>query len=498
MSGALIYIRVSTDEQQKRNVANLPTQEKKCRDRCNHSGIPVLKVFKDEESARTADRPEFQKLLEYCKQHSGKVSHVVVADLSRFARNTGDQATAMARLENMRITLVSVDEPNIDKTAAGKLCANLLGAVNQFYSDSLSERVRYRMAEAVKSGRFVWRAPLGYRNVQNNGTKNLALDEERAPLIRKAFELLATGSYKPDAVLRAVNAMGLRTMRGNSLTPQSFSQMIRNPAYMGWIHSGENKVRGNFEAIVDEQTFATVQDVINGKRVPIPHRRDSEDFPLRGFVRCAKCDRPLTAGWAQGRAKKYARYWCYNRGCKYVGISREGLEGHFVQLLAMMQPTAELIAMLPQIAESNWKQRSKRIEDEQRALQNRLNENKALNLRAIEARIKSELSAEDLAKFKEANEKSIAEIEEQLNSLKSERFTMEQLMQDASRSIMNLAKTWLEADLARRQEIQTGLFPDGLRFHPDYLFFEPGNHTLKEAVSELLDVLVQDGRGERI
>lgn len=101
MSGALIYIRVSTDDQQKRNVANLPTQEKKCRDRCNHSGIPVLKVFKDEESARTADRPEFQKLLEYCQQHSGKVSHVVVADLSRFARNTGDQATAMARLENM-------------------------------------------------------------------------------------------------------------------------------------------------------------------------------------------------------------------------------------------------------------------------------------------------------------------------------------------------------------------------------------------------------------
>ena len=68
--------------------------------------------------------------------------------------------------------------------------------------------------------------------------------------------------------------------------------MIRNPVYMGWIHSGENKVKGNFEALVSEELFITVQDVLRGRRVPVPHRRVSEDFPLRGFVRCAKCDRP--------------------------------------------------------------------------------------------------------------------------------------------------------------------------------------------------------------
>jgi len=258
-------------------------------------------------------------------------------------------------------------------------------------------------------------------------------------------------------------------------------------------------VKGNFEALVSEELFITVQDVLNGKRVPVPHKRVSEDFPLRGFVRCAKCDRPLTASWAQGRGgKKYARYWCYNKACKRVGISREGLESHFVQLLAMMQPTAELIAKLPDIAKSNWEQRRKRIEDEKRTLQTRLNENKSLNLRAIEARIKGELSADDLEKFKEANDKSIADIKEQLNSLKAEQFTIEQLMADARRDIVNLAKTWLKADLARRQEIQTALFPDGLVFSPDFLFFEPRNHTLMQAVSELVTVLLQDGRGERI
>jgi hypothetical protein len=71
-------------------------------------------------------------------------------------------------------------------------------------------------------------------------------------------------------------------------------------------------------------------------------------------------------------------------------------------------------------------------------------------------------------------------------------------MADARRSIVNLAKTWLEADLARRQEIQTALFPDGLVFSPDSLFFEPRNHTLMQSVSELVTVLINDGRGERI
>ena len=81
-------------------------------------------------------------------------------------------------------------------------------------------------------------------------------------------------------------------------------------------------------------------------------------------------------------------------------------------------------------------------------------------------------------------------MEDQLNALQSESFTMEQLIADARRSIVNLAKTWLESDLARRQEVQTALFPDGLVFSPDSLFFEPRNHTLMQSVSELIDTLI--------
>lgn len=371
--------------------------------------------------------------------------------------------------------------------------------MNQFYSDVLSERVRYRMSEAVKAGRFVWRAPLGYKNQTKNGTKNLEIDEQRAPLIREGFELVATGSYRTQDILNKVNAMGLRTVRGNPLTAQSFSQMLRNPVYMGWIHSGKNKVKGNFETLVSEELFITVQDVLDGKRVPVPHKKVSEDFPLRGFVRCCKCDKPLTAGHARGRGgKQYARYWCWTKNCNAVGISRDGLESHFVSLLAMMQPTAELIAKLPHIAASNWKQRKLRIEQEQRQLTNRLNEEKTLNQRAIEARVKGDLTAEDFEDMKAHIKGKIRSIEEQLKSLSSEHLTMESMMTEAAESVLNLARTWLDADLARRQELQNTLFPEGLRFSNDLLLFEPGNVTLMAAVTELLNTLELNGRGERI
>jgi site-specific DNA recombinase len=166
VSGALIYIRVSTEEQQRRNVANLPTQEKKARDHGSRLSLHALKVFSDEESGRTPERAGLQKMLDYCREHRGKVSHVIVADLSRLARNVADQGMLIGRLADMGVTLLSVDEPHIDRTAAGNLSANLLGSMNQFYSDVLSERVRYRMAETVKAGRFPHRAPLGYLTPQ--------------------------------------------------------------------------------------------------------------------------------------------------------------------------------------------------------------------------------------------------------------------------------------------------------------------------------------------
>ncbi len=62
--------------------------------------------------------------------------------------------------------------------------------------------------------RSLWVAPLGY----DTRTKTVVIDPDRAPLIRKAFELLAEGSAISD-VMRQVTALGLTTRKGRRLRP---------------------------------------------------------------------------------------------------------------------------------------------------------------------------------------------------------------------------------------------------------------------------------------
>src|SRR5207245_1064404 len=109
--GAVLYTRVSTAEQAKQQY-NLPAQEKKLRDYCQQQNLRVLRLFIDRgESARTADRPEFQKMLAYCRGHRGKISQLIVADLSRLARIVMVQATTLATLQQLRTSLHSIDQP---------------------------------------------------------------------------------------------------------------------------------------------------------------------------------------------------------------------------------------------------------------------------------------------------------------------------------------------------------------------------------------------------
>src|SRR4051812_43591985 len=72
--GAVLYCRVSTAEQAKEN-QSLPVQETKCRDYCLSNDITVAHLFIERgESARTSERPEFQKMLAYCEKNRKTLS----------------------------------------------------------------------------------------------------------------------------------------------------------------------------------------------------------------------------------------------------------------------------------------------------------------------------------------------------------------------------------------------------------------------------------------
>jgi site-specific DNA recombinase len=475
MTGAIGYARVSTDEQAREN-NSLAVQKRKISSHCEANNLSLLKTFEESESARTMDRPGLQELLSYCRTNRRKISHVVVSDLSRLARNVQDQAQIIVTLKKLDITMVSIDEPLTDDSAMGQFVRNMLGSVNQLFSDTLSERTRYRMQAAVKAGRFLWPAPVGYLNK----SKRLYPDAERAPLVREAFQLVASGRYvTTDAVLKLVTALGLRTRKGRPLSKQSFSRMLSNPIYCGWVVSGETQARGSHEPLISAELFQTVQTRITSKG-GVSHKKLSSDFPLRGVVQCAKCKKPLTAGWAKGRKERYARYWCWTKGCGGVGISRDDLEGHFLSLLSSMEPTAELLRQLPTKIAIRWKERKEQIATEARRLTTILADQQTLNQKAVTARVNGVISSEDFDMLKKNIAAETFRIENEISSLDSERSTMEGMLKQAESQAVDLVGAWENGDVNQRQELAKSFFPEGLVFSHERKFFEPANTVIAE------------------
>lgn len=474
MDGAVGYARVSTDEQAQQN-NSLPLQKKKIANYCDGKGLTLVRTFEASESARTMERKGLDAALDFCRQNSGKVRHFIVSDLSRLARNVADQGMIIVTLKQLGIAVVSIDEPLTDDGALGIFIRNMLGSVNQLFSDALSERTRARMQAQIKAGRFLWKAPLGYRN-QN---KDLVLDRDRAPLIREAYELVASGRFATTkAVLQMITALGLRSEQGKALTKQTFQRLLTNPVYAGWIVSGDIKAKGNFEPIVPQELFDKVQQKVNTKGVP--HKQLNPDFPLRGIVKCVVCGKSLTSGWVKGRSDKYARYWCWTPKCPGVADSRDNLHRRFEGLLSMIEPTAEYLLQLPTIVAARWNVHQERMESEARQLSTRLTQQKALNQKAIRAKLNGDLSEEDFQELKQSIEEERIGIEQAQNRLNAERTSMEQLMKDAERSAIDVVGAWQKGDVNQRQSLAKAFFPEGLFYSAQRGFFEPRNYIIQE------------------
>jgi len=92
MNKVIIYTRVSSKEQL--DGTSLEVQERICRDFAQRDSFEVTKVFVERgESAKTTDRPELTKLLDYVSQNNKSLFGVVVYKVDRLARNAYDHAT---------------------------------------------------------------------------------------------------------------------------------------------------------------------------------------------------------------------------------------------------------------------------------------------------------------------------------------------------------------------------------------------------------------------
>ena len=426
-----------------------------------------MHIFREEgKSAKTTRRDEFQRMLQFCADTKNAVGYIVVYDLSRFARNMFDQLLTERQLLEHGVHVESVMEPAED-SAAGRFQRNMLASLHQFDNDRRAERTVTGMTQAAKMGRFPFKAPIGYLNVSSRRGRNLIPEPKTAPLVRKAFELFATGQYSKAELLKRLNSMGLSTQSGKPVTAQTFQRMLMNPIYAGFISvSAWGLVeQGSFDPIVSKRTFDLVQDVLKGRRVVAKaYDHNNPDFPLRVFVHCGICGSPLTGGWSTGKRQKYAYYRCRKSRCDLASIGRDDLEAKFIALLKRLTPASELVTAFTETVKGEWTQRKGDADAAYTAIQRRLAKAKQRKDRLVDLRLDGELSQ---AEYSDQNQRLTMDIEAaelELRETESQFLDLEGVLTFAEKIITSPARLWLESSLNERQRLQQTFFPDGVTF----------------------------------
>jgi site-specific DNA recombinase len=339
---AVLYLRVSTKEQAQRGGEaegfSIPAQRQACLRKAESLGAQVVSEFIDAgESARSADRPELQRLLTYVAAES--VDYVIVHKVDRLARNRYDDAVITAQLQAAGARLVSVTE-NIDQTPSGLLLHGIMSSIAEFYSRNLANEVIKGTQQKVSAGGTPHIAPIGYRNVREEvagrEARTVVVDEERAPLVRWAFEAYATGDYTLTQLADELRVRGLmhRPTAQRVARPVTFNklhQILRNRYYLGLVSWRGVEYPGKHPALVDAATFEAVQAVLTAHRLA-GERSQKHKHYLSGSLFCARCGSRLLFGISTGRqGDHYEYFFCSSRhsgrtGCDLPYLPVEQVE----------------------------------------------------------------------------------------------------------------------------------------------------------------------------
>jgi site-specific DNA recombinase len=306
---AVLYLRVSSSGQVKTDYdpegISIPAQREVCQRKAHALGLEVVGEYVEPgRSATSMDkRIAFQEMLTRIRTERD-VDHVIVYKLSRMNRNRVEDALVMDRLRKHGVALISATEA-IDNSRNGQLLHGILAAINEFRSAEDGADIRDKMGYKARSGGTLSKAPLGYKNVRvefdGRLVNTVALDADRAPLVRKAWELYASGDYSLDTLSSVMADQGLltrptRRWPSQPVSVNKLSQMLRDPYYLGKITYQGELYDGRHQPIVDQALFDRVQDILDARSQRGTRNRVHHHY-LKGMLRCARCDK-------QGRSSR--------------------------------------------------------------------------------------------------------------------------------------------------------------------------------------------------
>ena len=463
MKKAIIYVRVSTDEQADRGYS-LKHQEERLRNYCSMQGYEVVGFYREDHSAKTFERPEFNRLLEFLKKNKRVADFLLFLKWDRFSRNAGDAYFMINMLNKMGIEPQAIEQPLDLSIPENKIMLAFYLAAPEVENDRRSLNTIAGLRRARKEGRWIAKAPIGYKNTRNERNQPIVvLDPKLAPVVRWVFEEIANGVYSADTIRIKAKQKGLDCTKAN------FFLMIKNPFYCGKLFIPAYKdeeaqfVQGIHEPIISEELFYEAQLVMSGRKRNFPTKQTAkEQLPLRGFLLCDKCGNKLTGSASKGRSAKYFYYHCTSQcGERHRA---EDVNDYMVKQLKVITSNEQALRLFNHEYLEMFVSSGKETKEMQEKTRIEILKNKERLANAQQLLLDGSLDANDYKEIKSRYEPIIRNLESSLSDISESNLQLEKYLRFGSFFVENLDQLYLKGDLTIKQQIIGSIFPEKTTF----------------------------------
>ena len=319
------YCRLSCDDDLDGDSNSIRNQKMLLQKYADENRLRNVKFYVDDGySGSNFERPDFKRMMSDVEE--GRISTVIVKDMSRFGRDhilVGYYTKYYLAEADVRFIAV-YDQVDSEKNPDDDITP-FKNILNEMYAKDCSKKIKAVFKAKGNSGKHLASLPpLGYKKDPNDKDKWI-IDEKGAEIVREIFKLCVQG-YGPTQIARILTERGVDTpvvyCKKNGLPTalkirddseiwcqNSIAKILENMSYTGctanfksYKKSYKSKKRIDLpkedwvifentqEAIIDKQTFETVQKIRRAKRRPTDM---GEMNALSGLVYCADCGKKM-------------------------------------------------------------------------------------------------------------------------------------------------------------------------------------------------------------
>ena len=305
-----VYIRVSTEDQAREGFS-LGEQEEKLLQLCKFKELEVYKVYKDAGiSAKDMEhRPQFQEMLQDMKE--GKINYIVAYKLDRITRSVRDLEELISVLEQYNCFLLCDRDDVNTSTANGRFFVRMLTVLSQLEIEIVSERTKFGLNGAIKSGHIPGKRPFGYTKSED---KKMIIDNATRPYVEKIFDMYLEGkSFQQIA----------NYFKENNIYPKkkwhdtTIQKIIDNKIYMGDYE--QYKRIGKQENLEPIVYMNVVEPIISRAKWEECQRQKERNqrtytrdriYTFFQRLKCPDCGRIMKCKGSGGSKRKYMYYTC--------------------------------------------------------------------------------------------------------------------------------------------------------------------------------------------